>query len=300
MMRGLKRIAVIGGDERQIYLASALARMGWQVAAYGLGNCEERLCPAAAVETLSACVAEASAIVLPMPASVDGVRVSCPLAPDTAPRFTTVLENRNGALVIGGKLPPVLSTLTQETEQIDLIDDEVLQLKNALPTAEGAISIAMRELPVTIDGIHAAVIGYGRIGEILADKLYALGANVYVYARRKEALTRAALRHAHPMQMVNRDGTSTLGQIPRNCRVIFNTVPHQIFTREVVETLPRACVYIDLASAPGGIDWSAAGELGIRAVWGSGLPGKCVPETAGILLAETVDEILRAKGVDLC
>lgn len=301
-MREQKKIAMIGGDERQIYMAHALGRKGFGVSVYGLGACGERICPAVCAETLMDCLADACAIVFPMPASSDGVRVNCPLACDTPPRFSSILDRWNGDLLIGGRLPPVLSSMVgqRQIEMVDLIDDEVLQLKNALPTAEGALSIAMRELPVTIDGVDAAVIGYGRIGEILADKLVALGANVYVYARRKEALTRAALRHAHPMRMTDRDGKSTLCQIPRTCRVVFNTVPHLLFTREVLETLPFACVYIDLASVPGGIDWAAAGELGIRAVWGSALPGKCVPETAGIILADAVAEILTAKGVDLC
>ena len=82
--------------------------------------------------------------------------------------------------------------------------------------------------------------------------------------------------------------------------MIFNTVPHPLFTRRVLETLPRDCLYIDLASPPGGIDWAAAKELGIPTVWGTALPGRCVPETAGEILAQTLDEILDTEGVNLC
>ena len=45
------KIAVIGGDERQIYMARALARKGWDVSVWGLGECEARICPAMLVQT---------------------------------------------------------------------------------------------------------------------------------------------------------------------------------------------------------------------------------------------------------
>ena len=113
-----------------------------------------------------------------------------------------------------------------------------------------------------MDGIHAAVIGYGRIATVLSDKLTALGAQVYLYARKERDLARAAQRHLFPMRLESvRGKKSALCYLPRDCRVIFNTVPYPLFTREVLETIPRNCLYIDLASAPGGIDWAAASDL---------------------------------------
>ena len=90
------------------------------------------------------------------------------------------------------------------------------------------------------------------------------------------------------------EGTfSTLAALPPDCRVVFNTVPSVLFDRAVLSHLPLRCLLIDLASAPGGIDRLAAQELGIRNVWGPALPGKCAPDSAGILLARTIGEILQ-------
>lgn len=293
------QIAIIGGDERQIYMARALARHGRRVLVWGLGVCESRVCPAIVTQTPEEALDRADVVLLPLPASLDGVRVNCPLEPNASLRFSHLLEVWKGHFMLGGKLPPILHTMTadRKIELIDYIEDEILQIKNALPTAEGALAIAMRELPVTLDGCCAAVIGYGRIGTVLADKLTALGAQVYLYARKPRDLARAAQRHLFPMRLSDARESSMLRNIPRNCRVIFNTVPHLLFTREILETLPRDCIYIDLASAPGGIDWSAAKELGIPTVWGTALPGRCTPETAGEILADTVDTILDTKGV---
>lgn len=292
------KIALLGGDERQIYMARALAQYGWSISVWGLGACDARICPAQTVSNLEDALKDARVLLLPLPASIDGIRVNCPLDRDSSLRFSTLLELWKGNIILGGKLPPVLQSLknTREIRLIDYFDHEILQLKNALPTAEGALAIAMRELPITIDGISAAVIGYGRIATVLADKLSALGAQVYLYARKPQDLALAALRHLIPMNLSVQNGKSTLEHLPRNCRVIFNTVPYPLFTREILETLPQGCLYIDLASAPGGIDWSAAKELGIQTVWGTALPGKCVPESAGLILAETIDSILEKEG----
>ena len=45
---------------------------------------------------------------------------------------------------------------------------------------------------------------------------------------------------------------------------------------------------IDIASAPGGVDYEAAGALGIAAKLCLGLPGKYAPKTAGEILAEEI------------
>lgn len=302
MMDQRMKLAVLGGDERQIYMARALAQRGFLVRAWGLGACADRICPAEIAETPKDALEGASVVLLPLPASLDGVRVSCPLDKDASLRLSAIFEFWGGGLLLGGKLPPMMVSYgeREEIRLLDYFDDDILQIRNALPTAEGALAIAMRELPVTVDGISAAVIGYGRIGSVLADKLYALGAHVYLYARKERDLARAAQRHLSPMRLSVETGVNSLTRLPRSCRVIFNTVPSLLFTREVLETLPRDCLYIDLASAPGGIDWVAARELGIRTVWGTALPGRCVPETAGNILAETVDEIIRSEGVNLC
>ena len=45
-----------------------------------------------------------------------------------------------------------------------------------MPTAEGAIQLAMEELPITLHGARVLVIGYGRLGRVLADRLAGLKA----------------------------------------------------------------------------------------------------------------------------
>ena len=46
---------------------------------------------------------------------------------------------------------------------------------------------------------------------------------------------------------------------------------------------------------PGGTDFAAARELGLRAEHALSLPARCAPETAGALVAHTVEVILQER-----
>ncbi|MBQ9131011.1 MAG: dipicolinate synthase, partial [Clostridia bacterium] len=262
------RVTLLGGDARQISMAKALGKMEFEVYVWGLGDVtEEHIAPARLCQSWQEGLEGSDAVILPLPATRDGVRVNSPQYGGEPLRLDTLLEFWKGRLLLGGRMSPELRGAADQKQirWMDYFDSEGLQLKNAIPTAEGAIAIAMQELPVTLDGCETAVIGYGRIGSVLADKLQVLGASVTVYARRQESLTRAALRH-HGTQLLGEEGLLAPSISP-NCRVLFNTVPKRLLSRQVLEKIPRRCLLVDLASAPGGIDFQAAEELGIRAVW---------------------------------
>ena len=287
-------LAILGGDRRQIAAARYLASCQYPVFVWGLGECREEIGDAVLCDTWETAIRDADVVILPLPASADGVRIHCPLHDqDVLLRVTTLLNGIGTRLLLGGRFSEPIRSIADQlgVRWIDYFESEVLQLKNAVPTAEGAIAIAMRELPVTIDGVDAAVIGFGRIGELLAEKLRALGAHVTVYARRTEQLTHAENHHHAIGRLIPCHGHFYPASLSAY-RVIFNTVPHRLITRTVLETLRRDAVLIDLASAPGGIDFAAAEELGVRSIWGTALPGKCAPESAGEILAQAIAVIL--------
>lgn len=287
-MQPLGRLALLGGDERQIEMAQALERLGWETAVWGLGEGDS------AADWREA-IAGADAVILPLPATSDGVRLHCPLDSGASLRFSVLLEQLpSGSCVLGGKLPAAWreGAVRRQISVEDYYDSEILQMRNALPTAEGALYLAMQTLPVTVDGLSVAVTGYGRIASLLAEKLYALGASVTVYARKKRDLTHAELRHLHTVCLTGEGERSSLCRISSDCRMIFNTVPCRIFTEPVLRCLPRQCILMELASAPGGFDPVCAERLGLRWILASALPGKYYPETAGRILAQTVSELL--------
>ena len=289
------KLAILGGDQRQVYMARQLADRGHQTYIWGLGACEEEVGQAVVCNGWETAVNASEAVILPMPVSSDGVRVHCPLlSEDRFLRIPALLDALDGRLLLGGRFSEALRGIAESrgVRWIDYYESEVLKLRNALPTAEGAIAIAMKELPVTLGGSATAVIGYGRIGSLLADKLRDLGMQVTVFARRSEQLTDAVL-HRHSVYKMTCKNRSRLAEaIPANCRVLFNTVPYRLFSKEQLERLPRGCVLIDLASAPGGIDHTAAAQLGIKSIWATALPGRHTPESAGVIIADVIEEIL--------
>ena len=69
-----------------------------------------------------------------------------------------------------------------------------------------------------------------------------------------------------------------------------------VLPRALLQKLPRGAVIIDLASLPGGTDFAAAEALGLHAEHALALPGRCAPQTAGALIAQTVLTILEERG----
>ena len=285
-------IAVLGGDKRMDFAARELANRRLTVREWGRRKGDDI---AAFAKGARGWFADVDALMLPLPTSTDGTHLSTPLLDNgNGLRMETLFCAAPKKRWFVGRLSESL-LLRAEREGIhptDYFQNELLQLKNALPTAEGAIEIAMRELPVVLNGTKVAIIGYGRIGEVLAAKLNALGARVSVYARRQISCVRAELAGNRAVQIFSLPENENTLCFDTETRVIFNTVPSRLLTRTVLQNLARECLVIDLASAPGGVDQPAAEELGIRSIWATALPGKCSPESAGIILGQTVYSIL--------
>lgn len=177
-------------------------------------------------------------------------------------------------------------------ETAELNDFAIL---NSIPSAEGAIAKAMELTSITIHNSKSMVIGFGRVGITLARMLKGLGANTYVAARSSEQLARAMEMNCHIVNLKQID------EILPKMEIIFNTVPCLILPKQKLKLLKHDCVIIDLASAPGGLDYHAAEELGITAYLAPGLPGRVAPVTAGNILGSVypgliLDHISKVKG----
>lgn len=237
----------------------------------------------------------AEAILLPLPVTTDGVRIQCPLNEGIGIRFLSFLESiRTDTLILGGKIPDLWMDQARQADVsiCDYFLSESLQMKNALPTVEGAIMLAMQALPITLDGCSVAILGYGRIASLLAERLVAFGAEVTVYARKERDLAHARLRHCKAIALKGTDEDSTLCDLSDRCRIVFNTVPERIVSDKVLASWRRDCVLMELASLPGGFDMAFAEKMGFPIILAQGLPGKHFPESAGKIIAETVLDLV--------
>lgn len=294
------KLALLGGDARQGYLAAALAARGYECAVWGLGR-EMGIGRAVRCRDWRDAVRGADAVILPLPASSDGLNINCPYGNEDDKLKIVTLLNFVEVPVFGGRLDETVTKFAEEHNKriVDYFDSESLRIRNAEPTAEGAVSIAMQKMSRTVRGSRAAVVGYGRIGKMLAHLLARIGAEVTVAARNCGQLAEAAsfgFRTLKISENAPRRGLDTI--LCRDCcDVIFNTVPSRIFDVEVLDETDKEILLIDLASVPGGVDFAAAKDRGIEAVWALSLPGKYAPESAGTIIADVLDELFESEGI---
>ena len=165
------------------------------------------------------------------------------------------------------------------------------QTANAFPTCEGALQLAMEQTAFTLQNARCLVIGAGRIGMLLARKLYALDAQVAVSARCTRDFARIAAAVLHAL-----DTRSLAGHLA-GFYLIFNTVPAPILTTEVLSDMKPPCFIIDLASLPGGVAADTLLPDGCRVLHALSLPGKVAPLSAARAVFDTVDSILHEEGI---
>ena len=233
--------------------------------------------------------------VLPIQPSKDGRIIPAPLSIDTGAIEYDVLRRimKRDSVIFTGNVCPYLERICQEEGYtlIDYFDREELAVANAVPTAEGALEIAISRLPVTLFGSVALVTGFGRIAKILGRYLLALGCTVYIACRKRSDLKWAEI---NGFKGVDINSKSDFISAINEADVIFNTIPHAVFGRNEVKAFKHEALYIELASADG-IERAAAERAKIERVTARGLPGKCAPVTAGRIIAETITNILNER-----
>ena len=155
------------------------------------------------------------------------------------------------------------------------------QTANAFPTCEGALQLAMEQTAFTLQNARCLVIGAGRIGMLLARKLYALDAQVTVSARCTRDFARIAAAGLHAL----------------DTRRLTGHLAGFDLTTEVLSDMKPPCFIIDLASLPGGVAADTLLPDGCRVLHALSLPGKVAPLSAARAVFDTVDTILHEEGI---
>ena len=290
--------AILGGDKRQTVIARKLIACGHTVKLFALGEYGMECTGAEICSTVDKAVEKSDVVILPLPALTNELELSVKFAGDDAVSIADIIASMKKygcGILLGGMLKDSIMD-TCEAAGISCIDyykNEELQLKNALPSAEGALMVAMENTEITVEGMKAFVCGYGRIGSILASLLRKMGAEVTVGARRDEVLCSASMSGHKAVRL------ESGFMLEDDYDVIFNTVPGLIFSEKVLRGIKNKPVYVEIASKPGGIDTSAARECGLRIIYAPSLPGRYSPVSAGGYIFETVSDILAERGMKI-
>ncbi|MBR5252470.1 MAG: hypothetical protein IKV39_01190 [Clostridia bacterium] len=233
------------------------------------------------------------AVILPLPSSTDGKMLNCPLISECVNRTAVPLMNvcekmPIGSMLLGGMLPSIVKSYAAEHGIVayDYYNSEELQIKNSVPTAEGAIAECILRMPMTVAGMRVVVAGYGRCGRTLATRLKLLGAEVFVVARSVKDLSWASVDGCIPIPL------SEYREYPVNADVVFNTIPIRIFDNELLALLSKDTVIFELATGNAGVDMERAEQLNIKVVPLPSLPGKTSPRSAGEIICSVVRDKL--------
>ena len=273
------KFGVIGGDERQLYLARCACREGKQVVLAGFSQDAAGELPAVSVKEAAR---QSDVILLPLPVTRDGKLLS---ARETIPLNDEFAALFAGKKVFGG-MTERLRQSSSRWQEIDLQDyycREELLIGNAVLTAEGAIGIAATRYEGSIFGTKVLVTGFGRIGKALCLGLKGLGARVDCCARKPADLISIEALGCEAL---------TYSEVRGEYDLIFNTVPAPVLREKQLARLSPDAVIYELASAPGGVDLAAAKRFGLRVENLPGLPGQTAPKAAGELIWRTVERML--------
>lgn len=279
-----KTLAIVGGDRRMLAAAEVLAARGAWVRVTGLVE-DVRVPAVIRCIGIDEVLVGATVVLLPVqPVGADGLVHTEPAVPALYLRPPQLDRVRPGTLFFAGVASSELKTelAARGHRLVEYRERDDFALYNSVPAAEGALAMAMAASPLTLSGSRSVVLGMGRTGGTLAGMLRGLASRVLAVSRVDVELARA---------FASGHDTAHWRELPaalETADFVFNTAPALVLTRERLALLPRHSVVIDLASAPGGTDFAAAAELGVRALLAPGLPGKTAPATAGRLVAEMV------------
>lgn len=280
-----KKFLILGGDQRQLACAKNLTEQGFLVSVYGFSH--EYQEPFSECRDVWKALSEVDYLLLPLPVSKDNVTLNTPLWEHQL-RLAELYDNLPQTVVVFGGMIQQEELLKRKLVY-DYAKEEDFLIKNAQITAEGAFQIVFSQTPFSVYQSKLLITGYGRIGKILAGIAKALGADTYVAARNIRDLTWIELAGCHPLRY--NELPTHLGEF----QVILNTVPELIFQSSWIEKLSKDCFFVDLASAPGGIDWSCAEEAGIKGVKALSLPGKVAPYSSGKIISDTIINLLNKE-----
>lgn len=290
----IKNIAIIGGDLRIVKLAEMLIEDKFNINTFGIEKQEtlEKIQQIKKSKSLKETVQDADIVIGPIPLSSDNIQINAPFS-NKIITLEELAKELNDKKFIAGNIKEEFYEYikNKQVEIIDILKREELVILNTIATAEGAIQIAMEETLKTIHLSNVLVLGFGRVGKILANKIKQIGANVYCAARKNVDIAWIKSYGYNEIKI------NELNKNLNKFDIIINTIPTIIIKKEELNNIKKECLLIDLASNPGGIDRLEAKKQGKKVIWALSLPGKVAPVTSAEYIKDTLYNIIKENEI---
>lgn len=283
-------IGIFGGDQRQVYMVESFLRKDYSVMSYHLSSeitHEKHRLASSLTELMDHC----KILIGPIPMSRDQKTIFSSKTPSDL-TITQIVKHLNTThtLIAGSiSLPIIEQCQIKDASYFDLMKNEKITILNSIATAEGTIMEAILGSDQNLHGSECLVLGYGRCAKVLAQKLKGMDAKVTIAARSEEALSYANVFGFEAIPL------SELKQRLSSYHFIFNTIPSMVINQEYLDCISTEALIIDIASAPGGVDFEYAKQRNLNAKLCLGLPGKVAPRTSAEFLVTEIIKYLKER-----
>ncbi len=181
-----QQIAVIGGDARYLELIRQLQALpNITIHLIGFDKLEQGFTGSHQIEFNDLDQAQMDAIILPITGTDQSGYVETVFSDQTIQLTDEWFKGlKDSAVLFTGISNAYLDEAAEQAnvKLIPLLNRDDVAIYNSIPTAEGTIMMAIKHTDFTIHSSRVIVVGFGRVGNTVANKFAALGAKVSVCA----------------------------------------------------------------------------------------------------------------------
>lgn len=283
------KYGILGGDFRNVELVKLLAKEKNIVYTYGLEKEIQKL----ESDNIIICddigeLQDTDIVITSIPLSRDNININMPLnIYGKESKIDEALKVMNNKLIFTGSVSSEILRKFKlyNIEILDIMKNEEFAVLNAIPTAEETIRIIIDNTKKVLHNANCLIMGYGRIGKVLAKKLNSLSVKVECLVSDNIEKIWCRVEGYNYIEFENIKNKSDL---LKKYDIIINTIPKIILTDELKE-IRKDTLIIDLASKPYGIDRSIVKQENLNFIEALGLPGKSAP----ITVAENMYELIK-------
>jgi dipicolinate synthase subunit A len=263
----LEKYIIIAGDARARFVARRIANNSRHVKVFG----EEAGDKASLLREIKNC----DYLILPIPSLKDDKLIKTASCEEIL--LSDILKNLKKTAIIF--MAMASNDVFGDFKVFDYSLSREFKILNSLPTAEGAINIAMQKSSGTVSKSRALILGFGLCGSAIGQMMQDMHAKVYALDNSAEA---CALAENMGISII--DEAEFLWTAP-GFDFIFNTIPKEVLTPNIINRLDSECVIIDIASVPG-----IVGEIpeGINYTHARSIPAKYAPSSSAKFIADAV------------
>lgn len=277
------KILFIGGDKRSLEMIKELQNNERKVDIIGFNLLE--------LDTLNindVKIVEYDVIIFPVDGLKDDDTVTCLFNQTNLNLSTIDFRIKDNCIVFSGIKTRRLEELFKN-KYVKLMDFNDVSVENSIPTVEGIIAHIIQNTDYTINGATITILGYGRVGKILVDRLIKLGAYIKVGVIEEEDYIQLFSKNIKPFY------TNNMKEEIATSDIIINTVPKLLLNKTHLDEIKNDTYIIDISSIPYGVDFDYAKSKNINVVLLQGIPGKIAPKTAGNILAKKIKTIIKEE-----